>query len=800
MPANSSLAKPLIYAFSLLLVACGGSSSSSKNSPASEQVNRFVDAERAQCMRDSEYLNVGEGIDAPSKTLAITPAAAGTATGKPTGSCADNNEYRFGSGIHDITGPVANTSGMGWESPTQVLSGLHQRQYARAFAIESPCNGKRVLFMSTDTGMVFGSMRQAVLREVAQDPELSQHYGPDNIMLSATHTHQGPAGYSHYEGFNTFHFGFDKLVLDTIVDGMMAALRMAHQNIQAHPETAPIQLAVDELLNTNINRSLIAFEQNSQQEREEFINTRGEEITVDKRVVQLNMVRKSGSAVGVINWFGVHPTVLGSELDLVSSDIKGYASLGFERIMNTRYGETGNGEDNFVAAFAQKDEGDASPNIFIVERPHPDPTRGGGADPYESNAISGTKQLAKALDLFQTGKALNGPIDYRFFHVKMDEVSVTDPAVLNALNHPAKLDAEEIRTCLAAVGPAFGAGAEDGPGFTREGISCDSDPDLIAAALSDIATATQGLIPPTLLSNAVLCNLDQLPLLDLSCHAEKPILIPLGPPLSAEPSIVPFQLFRMGNLAILGIPWEVTTMSARRIQKQLFPLLAPVGIDTIVVAGLVNEYSHYLTTREEYSVQQYEGGSTIFGPWSLAAVEQESRRLARSLAEGQASPEGPSYVDGSPILIRLPYIPSDLPGLGKSYGDVVTDAPSSAAPGDTVTASFQAGHPRNDLKIQSSYVYAERLGEDQQWQVVATDKDPELLFSWQPLLPSPLPIELPEVGPSTAEVTWHIPRNTPAGTYRLRHEGAAQTLVLPKQTYSGVSSSFTISEPISNCP
>ena len=63
MPANSSLAKPLIYAFSLLLVACGGSSSSSKNSPASEQVNRFVDAERAQCMRDSEYLKVGEGID-----------------------------------------------------------------------------------------------------------------------------------------------------------------------------------------------------------------------------------------------------------------------------------------------------------------------------------------------------------------------------------------------------------------------------------------------------------------------------------------------------------------------------------------------------------------------------------------------------------------------------------------------------------------------------------------------------------------------------------------------------------------
>ena len=800
MRANTPPARLIAFALCILLAGCGGSGSGGKDKPSTPQLNRFVDAERAQCVRDSEYLNIGKGIDTPSQTIAITPTSAGSTVGKPSGNCANSKEYRFGSGIHDITGPVANTSGMGWESPTQVLSGLHQRQYARAFAIESPCNGKRVLFMSTDTGMVFGSMRQAVLSAVAADPELSQYYGPDNIMLSATHTHQGPAGYSHYEGFNTFHFGFDKLVLDTIADGMIAALKMAHQNIQAHSETAPIQLAIDELLNTNINRSLIAFEQNSEQERQEFINTQGEEVTVDKRVVQLNMVRKSGSAVGVINWFGVHPTVLGSELDLVSSDIKGYASLGFERIMDTRYGEPGNGEDNFVAAFAQKDEGDASPNIFIVERPHPDPSRGGGADPYESNAISGTKQLAKALSLFQAGDALRGPIDYRFFHVKMDEVTVTDPAVLNALNHPPELDADEIRTCLAAVGPAFGAGAEDGPGFTREGVSCNGDPNLIAAALSDISTATQGLIPPQLLSNAVLCNLDQLPLLDLSCHAEKPILIPLGPPLSAEPNIVPFQILRLGNLAILGIPWEVTTMSARRIQKQLFPLLAPVGIDTIVVAGLVNEYSHYLTTREEYSVQQYEGGSTIFGPWSLAAVEQESRRLARALAEGQPSPTGPHYVEGSPILIRLPYIPSDLPGLGKSYGDVVSDVPSKAAPGDTVTARFQAGHPRNDLKIQSSYVYAERLDEDQQWQVVATDKDPELWFSWKPLLPSPLPIELPEIGPSTAEVIWHIPRNAPAGTYRLRHEGAAQTLLLPKQAYSGVSSNFTVSGPTSNCP
>jgi hypothetical protein len=33
----------------------------------------------------------------------------------------------------------------------------------------------------------------------------------------------------------------------------------------------------------------------------------------------------------------------------------------------------------------------------------------------------------------------------------------------------------------------------------------------------------------------------------------------------------------------------------------------------VVIAGPANTYAHYVTTREEYSVQRYEGASTIFG-------------------------------------------------------------------------------------------------------------------------------------------------------------------------------------------
>lgn len=38
-----------------------------------------------------------------------------------------------------------------------------------------------------------------------------------------------------------------------------------------------------------------------------------------------------------------------------------------------------------------------------------------------------------------------------------------------------------------------------------------------------------------------------------------------------------------------------------------------------IEAGPANTYSHYVTTREEYGVQRYEGASTIYGPCESCA-------------------------------------------------------------------------------------------------------------------------------------------------------------------------------------
>lgn len=62
--------------------------------------------------------------------------------------------------------------------------------------------------------------------------------------------------------------------------------------------------------------------------------------------------------------------------------------------------------------------------------------------------------------------------------------------------------------------------------------------------------------------------------------------------------------------ALSGQPWSVQVAGAW-------------GEDVhVVLAGLTNTYSSYVTTREEYGAQRYEGASTIFGPHTLDAYIQ----------------------------------------------------------------------------------------------------------------------------------------------------------------------------------
>ncbi|KAH9965464.1 Neutral/alkaline nonlysosomal ceramidase [Russula dissimulans] len=112
-------------------------------------------------------------------------------------------------------------------------------------------------------------------------------------------------------------------------------------------------------------------------------------------------------------------------------------------------------------------------------------------------------------------------------------------------------------------------------------------------------------------------------------------------------------MFRVGNLVMLIIPGEMTTMAGRRIRNAVRARLTADGIigedAYVVIAGPANTYAHYVTTREEYGVQRYEGASTLFGPNTLDAYIDKYSNLVPYLADdattGAVPPSDPAPVE-----------------------------------------------------------------------------------------------------------------------------------------------------------
>jgi len=62
--------------------------------------------------------------------------------------------------------------------------------------------------------------------------------------------------------------------------------------------------------------------------------------------------------------------------------------------------------------------------------------------------------------------------------------------------------------------------------------------------------------------------------------------------------VIPFQLFKIGNVVLPGIPSEWTTMLGRRLRKVLQSVFNDEQL-IIPISGLSNVYIDYITTFEE---------------------------------------------------------------------------------------------------------------------------------------------------------------------------------------------------------
>ncbi|XP_046453897.1 neutral ceramidase-like [Daphnia pulex] len=680
---------------------------------------------------------------------------------------AEPSVYQVGAGIADVTGPAADINMMGYANPAQLSAGIHTRQYSRAFIVDD--GSQRVVFISVDCAL----MDQVIKTEVSRrlETKFEGVYTAKNVVISGTHTHSGPGGYLQYVLFLVTSKGWVQQSYDALVQGIVQSVERAHDNMIP----ANIYYASDILIDANINRSPASYLNNPSWERAKYT------YNTDKDMVQLKFVSTAdGKPIGVINWYAVHCTSMNNTNPYISSDNKGYAGLLFEAEINGPDIMPGKGP--FVAAFASTNLGDVSPNTMgakcidtglpcdFVSSSCNNRTQlciafGPGKDMVESTQIIGDRQFQKAWNMYDVAntelEALEGPVQFAHQFVDMPNynVEVQDP-----VNGPTT-----VKLCKPAMGYSFAAGTTDGPGafdFTQGVTSPNDFWNLVGSALVEPSEEVK------------------------QCQSPKPVLLSTGEiswPYAWHPDIVETQILRIGQFLIAAVPGEFTTMAGRRLRDALNSEAinngGPSSVKT-VIAGLSNGYTHYITTFEEYQIQRYEGASTIYGPHTHSAYLDQYRKLTRSIFKSEPVDDGPT----PPFLLDeqislVPGVVFDRPAFERKFGDCLVQPYPFVRPNETVTATFVAGHPRNNLMLGNTFMTVEAKQSDNSWKVIRTDAHFDTFFFWE---------RTSAVGQSEAHLRWIVPADTPEGEYRISHFGHYKNIDASVVPYYGTTQSFSV--------
>ncbi|EKJ67415.1 hypothetical protein FPSE_12400 [Fusarium pseudograminearum CS3096] len=701
---------------------------------------------------------------------------------------ADGDVHYLGVGKADITGPVVELNLMGYAELSQTGTGLRQRIYSRAFIIGNPDKPKeRIIYVVLDAQSGDTAVRRGILEGIEALGSDYAVYTADNVAITGTHSHSGPAGWNNYLMPQISALGLNQQSYQAIVDGAVLSIKRAHESL-SKGRLSVGKIRIDDV---NINRSLYAYQQNPASERQKYKDE------VDKELTMLMFTREEDKKVtGVLTWHSVHGTSLHMNNTLVAGDNKGVSAYLLEKAVRGTDGAA----DDFVAGFSQAAVADTTPNIEGAwcedgsgkQCDFKDSTCGGktetchGRGPFWGLDDGGTKscweigrrvyeQAFKLYDQMKDGSgdavSGNSVVGYHSFH-DMSDYSFVLP------------NGKTAKTCSAAFGYSFAAGTTDGPGYFdfKQGDSGSPDASPLWAIVSKF------LRNPTK---------EQ-----VECQSPKPILIDAGEitlPYAWAPNIVDIQMLRVGNFFIIVSAPELTTMSSRRWRESISNEIQGRGglgdgVKPIVVAGGPgNTYAHYVTTPEEYDAQRYEGGSTVHGRHSLDAyINLTSTYVGYLLGEDGAKkpPTGPAAPDNRKNSLSLVTgVVYDNPKTGTKFGNIVKDVSKSKFKiGETITATFVGANPRNNLHLESTYAAVEKK-DGSKWTQVRSDEDWDLVFEWKRLDGL--------LGSSEVQISWETgwqdAKDVKAGTYRLSYNGDSKAPLTGKITgFTGKSGEFEI--------
>lgn len=551
--------------------------------------------------------------------------------------------YQAGAAKAEIRFAAEGIGMMGYGRAGNVIKGRATPLHSRAFCF-CGADGASVFFAQAEICMIFPEVKRAVLERL-QRRFGSTLFREDNLLIAGQHTHSGPGGFSHYPFYNFSVPGFRPPVFEGIVESLCTVLEQAHVRRQPavlrfgqgdFPDDAPVAF----------NRSLAAYNRNPGVQRLAAHETQR---AVERRMFLLKAETVDGRTIGQINWFGVHPTSIGNTNTLMSYDNKGYAAEYLEQAMGP----------GTVAIFAQQFAGDVSPNNqggSIKGWP-----RGPHKDQHENARYNGRLQCEQAqrilagLDaasVLAPGPLDNAAVNRDFSNVECDAdlagcagertappahglaffggSPVDGPgapaAVLTLLKVAGRLVAQRARKAAQKAGGAVLAAWQATERAQAPKLIISDSANGLLLGIEDMRRIP-GILDPILLETQRQYRAGAL--------AEKPWV----------PAIVPLQYLRIGELAIIGFPGEITTQSGRELRTLCLEILQPAGIRQVVIASYANSYFGYCTTWHEYQEQQYEGGHTTFGSRTHDAFRTEYRRFLRECLKPQTQRRLDSVAD-----------------------------------------------------------------------------------------------------------------------------------------------------------
>jgi neutral ceramidase len=383
------------------------------------------------------------------------------------------------------------------------------------------------------------------------------------------------------------------------------------------------------------NRSINAYNRNPEVKP----HTEAETHLALNREMQLIGFYREQKLQSFISLFGVHATCLGNSLNAYDGDNKGYAAAFSEQALIRQ------GIQNPVTIFAQATAGDVSPHFH-------------GKDQLKiRNKIKGEQeyQYAQQNGRYQSELALTGlqqtiPEKLQKVEGKIDAVmSYVDLSNIEIPNEFAA-GQKHAKTSQPCHGTAFFAGTPvDGLGAPKvliKGMQFLADqfrkqknkhPNAVDFAAYQQLYASQG-------PKQILLEAGTKKILGQPIGFPPSILDPLIAEMNRQvkagaiqhsplvPSVVPLQIIRLGQLALICCPGEFTTIAGQRVIDTVKQTLtAQVSIERVWLASYCNDYMGYVTTYEEYQQQAYEGGHTLFGQWTLAACQSKFKDLAKQL-------------------------------------------------------------------------------------------------------------------------------------------------------------------------